>query len=110
MTVYHVVIFKFKTLVPEDEVQAACDRMLALGTQCVHPKSGKPYVKVHGGGRDNSKEGLQQGMTHPFIFEFENEEDRDYYVDDDPAHIKFKDSLTDVVDKVHVHDFSPGKF
>lgn len=49
-------------------------------------------------------------MTHPFVFEFENEKDRDYYCDDDPAHNKFKDSLEGLLDKVHVHDFTPGKF
>lgn len=33
--------------------------MLALSDKCVHPQSKKPYVRSHGGGRDNSPEGLQ---------------------------------------------------
>lgn len=37
--------------------------MLALGTECKHPASGKPYIKVHGGGRDNSKEGKQVSLS-----------------------------------------------
>ncbi|KXJ89321.1 stress responsive A/B barrel domain-containing protein [Microdochium bolleyi] len=110
MGVFHIVVFKFKALVPEDEVKAACESMLSLGTQCVHPTSGTNYIKVHGGGLENSPEGLQQGMTHPFVFEFANEADRDYYLDTDPAHVAFKEGLAELVDKVHVYDFTAGKF
>ncbi|KAG4218393.1 hypothetical protein PC116_g33127 [Phytophthora cactorum] len=59
MGIFHVVMFKFKDLVPPEEVKAACDRMLALGSKCIHPTSQKPYIKVHGGGKDNSPEGKQ---------------------------------------------------
>lgn len=53
---------------------------------------------------------IKQGMTHPFVFEFASEEDRDYYVDTDPAHIAFKEGLAGLVDKVHVYDFTAGSF
>jgi hypothetical protein len=33
--------------------------MVGLAEKCVHPTSNKPYVKSHGGGRDNSPEGQQ---------------------------------------------------
>jgi hypothetical protein len=36
-----------------------CKRMVGLAEKCVHPTSNKPYVKSHGGGRDNSPEGQQ---------------------------------------------------
>ena len=104
--------------------------MLALATECVHPRTKQPYVKSYGGGRDNSPEGLQvvdqplpvqyrdigltsavQGaFTHGFVSEFQNEEDRKYYLEQDPAHLAFVASLTDIMQNVRVVDFVPGKF
>ncbi|KAI1099451.1 dabb-domain-containing protein [Jackrogersella minutella] len=110
MGIYHIVLFKFKALVPPEEDKAACERMLALGSNCIHPTSQKPYVKVHGGGKDTSPEGKQDGMTHAFIFEFECEEDRKYYLDEDPAHLEFIASVKDIIDKGQVIDFTPGVF
>ena len=42
--------------------------------------------------------------------EFDNEEDRKYYVEKDPAHLEFVASLKDVMQNVRVVDFAPGKF
>ncbi|KAI1483716.1 hypothetical protein K445DRAFT_24351 [Daldinia sp. EC12] len=110
MGIFHVVMFKFKDLVPPEEVKAACDRMLALGSKCVHPTSQKPYIKVHGGGKDNSPEGKQQGMTHVFVFEFESEEDREYYLNKDPAHTEFATGVINLIEKLQAVDFTPGEF
>ncbi|KAI0377182.1 stress responsive A/B barrel domain protein [Hypomontagnella monticulosa] len=110
MSLVHIVAFKFKDLVPAEEVKAACDRMLALGTNCIHPTSQKTYIKVIGGGRDNSPEGMQHGMTHSFVFQFESVEDRDYYVKKDPAHLEFVSTIKDLVEDAHVMDFIPGVF
>lgn len=104
--------------------------MNALSTECVHPTTKQPYVKSYGGGRDNSPEGLQvvnppspalssdqlltfwwQGaFTHGFVSEFQNEEDRKYYLEQDPAHLAFVASLADIMQNVRVVDFVPGKF
>ena len=42
--------------------------------------------------------------------EFENDADWQYYLKEDPAHIEFKKSLRDVVEKVGVVDYMPGVF
>lgn len=52
----------------------------------------------------------QGGFSHGFISEFENEEDRKYYLEKDPSHLEFVASLKDVVQNVRVVDFEPGKF
>lgn len=52
----------------------------------------------------------QGGITHCFVSKFENEEDRKYYIETDPAHQEFIASLKDKVDKVQVVDFTPGEF
>ncbi|KAI1136406.1 dabb-domain-containing protein [Hypoxylon sp. FL0543] len=110
MAIYHIVLFKFKDLIPLEEERAACGRMLDLAANCIHPTSQKPYVKMLGGGKDNSPEGLSGGITHAFIAQFENEEDRNYYVDKDPAHLAFVASIKDMVDKIQVIDFTPDVF
>lgn len=87
-----------------------CDKMLALRDQCIHPQTQKPYVKMGIGGRDNSPEGLQGGITHAFVSEFENEQDREYYLHKDPAHLAFVSGLDGIVSKAQVIDFTPGTF
>ncbi|GAP85042.1 putative stress responsive A B Barrel domain-containing protein [Rosellinia necatrix] len=110
MAIYHIVMFKFKALLPLEEVQTLCDEMLALGEKCLHPTTNAPYVKTLGGGKDSSPEGLQGGITHCFVSKFENEEDRKYYLETDPAHREFVTLVKDKVDKVQVIDFTPGSF
>ena len=102
--------------------------MLALRHKCLHPTNDQPYVRGLGGGRDNSREGLQvviwpllpfnnfladacncqDAFTHAFISEFQNAEDRKYYLEKDPAHLEFVASLEGVVENVRVVDFEPG--
>jgi hypothetical protein len=53
---------------------------------------------------------IQGGITHVFVSEFENEEDRKYYLEKDPAHMAFLRALKDVVQTIRVVDFEPGKF
>lgn len=52
----------------------------------------------------------QNGITHVFVSEFENEEDRAYYIKKDPAHLAFIQSLGGVVAKAQAVDFTPGVF
>lgn len=40
-------------------LKKACERMLALKNNCVHPTSQQPYIKSASGGKDNSPEGIQ---------------------------------------------------
>lgn len=42
--------------------------------------------------------------------EFENEDDRKYYLEKDPAHKEFVKALGELVEKVQIIDFSPGVF
>ena len=53
---------------------------------------------------------LQHGLTHGFVVEFENEEDRKYYLEKDPAHLAFGKSLSGAVASITVLDFNPGIF
>lgn len=55
---------------------------------------------------------VQHGFTHAFVMEFDNEEDRDFYVTQDEAHQAFKASLKGLVDKdgAQVLDYTVGKY
>ena len=44
------------------------------------------------------------------MVEFENEEDRKYYLEQDPAHLAFVKSLKDIVEKAQIVDYEPSVF
>lgn len=52
----------------------------------------------------------QNGITHAFVAEFASAEDRDYYTHKDPAHLAFVQSLSGVIEKVQVIDYTPGVY
>ncbi len=42
--------------------------------------------------------------------EFENDEDRKYYLEKDPAHLAFVKSLDGIMQNVRIVDFEPGVY
>lgn len=103
-------------------------KMYALKKGCVHPSTRSPYILSISGGKDNSIEDaqvrahagspdtseltnfIQNGITHAFILQFYSNEDRDYYVDEDPVHQAFKKVAALVLEKAQVIDFQDGVF
>jgi hypothetical protein len=110
MTINHIVLFEFKADASAEKVTETCNNFLGLRDKCLHPTSTKPYIKSVVGGKDNSPEGAQGGLTHGFVVEFESAEDRDYYVKKDPVHREFAASVGELVQQVRVLDFESGKF
>ncbi|KAJ5558876.1 hypothetical protein N7461_002848 [Penicillium sp. DV-2018c] len=110
MSITHIVLFQFKADVAAEAIRDTCERILSLKDNCIHPSSQKPYITSVSGGKDNSPEGIQNGITHAFVVEFASAADRDYYVQSDPAHQAFIKSLDGLIDKAQVVDFSNGVF
>ncbi|KAL6852932.1 hypothetical protein ACO1O0_007480 [Amphichorda felina] len=108
--VTHVVMFQPKAEVSAEVAKELFDDMFALKDKCIHPATNKPYIKSSVGGKDNSIEGLQGGITHIFIVEFESAEDREYYVKEDAAHKAFLEKHFPNLAKAQVIDFTPGVF
>jgi len=109
MPLVHIVLFEFKPNVHSSVVHDACERMLALRENCIHPTTKQPYILDSSGGRDNSPEGQQVGgFSHGFVSHFANEEDRKYYLEKDPAHLAFVKSLDGIIQNVRVVDYTPG--
>ncbi|VUC25446.1 unnamed protein product [Clonostachys rosea] len=103
----HVVLIQVKPDISAVERRSAFEEFYALKNKCLNAE-GKPYIKSIIGGKDNSPEGLQDGITHVFIVEFEKSADRDYYVKEDPAHKAFVEkSLKGAIVKAQVVDFTP---
>ncbi|CAI4218507.1 unnamed protein product [Parascedosporium putredinis] len=107
--VTHIVLFQFKSSLEKSTIDKVYRRMLALKSECLHPVRSRPYIKSIQGGSDNSPEGLQNGITHAFVVEFASTWDRDYYVNDDPAHKAFVQWVGSAVEKATVVDFVPGR-
>ncbi|KAJ5872033.1 uncharacterized protein N7529_004386 [Penicillium soppii] len=110
MTITHIVLFQFKSDVTPETINDITERMLSLKECCVHPKTQKQYIKASSGGIDNSPEGLQNGITHAFVVEFDSAADRDYYVNDDPKHREFVQRVGKSLEKAQVIDFTDGVF
>ncbi|KAG7094303.1 hypothetical protein E1B28_007905 [Marasmius oreades] len=110
MAIIHIVQFSFKVDTTPEQIDDACRRFLDLKEKCIDPRTNQPYLKSVIGGLDNSPEGLQGGMTHAFVIEFEREEDRHHYLTHDPAHLEFGKLMLSLANTVRVVDFEPGKF
>ncbi|KAF5619466.1 hypothetical protein F52700_11749 [Fusarium sp. NRRL 52700] len=110
MSITHTVLFQFKDNVDPKDIKKTCDDFLQLKDLCVHPASNKPYIISLQGGKDNSPEGMQNGITHGFVATFESAEDRDYYVKTDPAHQAFIAKVGDLLEKAIVVDFTNGVY
>ncbi|KAL6693258.1 hypothetical protein J3F84DRAFT_76035 [Trichoderma pleuroticola] len=110
MGITHTVLFQFKAELSADDVKAAFARFLALKDTCVHPTSGDKYIISLKGGKDNSPEKMQNGLTHGVVAEFASAEDRDYYITTDPVHQEFIKSIGGLLEKAVVIDFSDGVY
>lgn len=53
---------------------------------------------------------FQDGFTHIFVMEFENEEDRKYYIEKEPAHLAAKKIVERLWKMVQAVDFTSGVF
>ncbi|KAF2117585.1 stress responsive A/B barrel domain-containing protein [Lophiotrema nucula] len=106
----HIVLFQFKKGTNQVTIKEINSKLLALKKSCIHPGTHLPYIVSITGGKDISIESKQDGFTHAFILRFYSKEDRNYYVEKDPAHKQFKDAAASVIEKVQVLDFQEGVF
>ena len=110
MPLLHIVIFKFAPDASKILIDDICTRMLALRRECVQPETKENYIVSLEGGKDVSLEGKHKGYTHIFVVTFANETDRNYYVRQDEAHLRYSRSLQGTGTEVMVVDFQDGQF
>ncbi|GAA5823782.1 hypothetical protein JCM11251_003292 [Rhodosporidiobolus azoricus] len=104
----HFVAFKYKDDVSEAERHHIASRFSALQDQCVH--NGRWYVNVQGGKQISPEMTKATGYHHAWIVTFDSTEERDYYLDKDPAHQAFKREVGDKLEESFVFDLRNGGF
>ncbi|KAL8281135.1 hypothetical protein RQP46_006493 [Phenoliferia psychrophenolica] len=104
----HIVHFEYKPEVSGTERHLIASKFLALLDTC--SLAGKPYILSATGGKNNSPEGASRGLEHSFVLTFATLEDRDYYLDKDPAHQIFKAEVGPKLAGACVMDFEAGVF
>jgi Stress responsive A/B Barrel Domain len=66
---------------------------------------------IHGSPRRFLMIGLLQGaFSHGFVSHFANEEDRRYYLEEDPAHKAFMKTLDGIIQNIRIVDYESGVF
>ena len=93
----HVVLFKFKPTATEAQIKMVEETFKQL------PATIKT-IKAFEWGKNNSPEGLNEGLTHCFLVTFASEKDRDEYLPH-PAHKAFVEKLGGLLDKAVVVDY-----
>ncbi|EOA92207.1 uncharacterized protein SETTUDRAFT_153173 [Exserohilum turcica Et28A] len=106
----HIVLFQFKQGTSALAIKEVTSRFFGLKKECRHPATLRPYIVSIAGGKDISTENLQNGISHAFVLQFHSVEDRDYYVNEDPAHKAFKEVAAAAVERATVVDFQNGVF
>ncbi|KAI5920451.1 stress responsive A/B barrel domain-containing protein [Camillea tinctor] len=98
MPVRHIVFLTFKPDANPEAVDEAWSRVLGLKDTCIHPQTGKPYIRSLTGGKNISADAGQGGASHIFTAEFDSVADRDFYASVDPAHSAAKAGLAGLVE------------
>jgi len=105
----HIVLLRLTDEVQPEVAQDVYQSFLSLGDEC-RLIDGSKYILSIKGGKQNSPEGKGKGLQYGFVVEFANEEDRRYYLEDDPEHRKFGAKVSKVRADIVVFDFSNGVF
>jgi len=98
----HVVLFRFKENTSSEDITQIENAFRTLATEKV------PQVKEYEWGTNVSKENLHHGYTHCFILTFDNEQDRDIYIDHED-HVAFVNLLKPHLAEPTVIDFWVNK-
>jgi len=95
----HVVSFKYKKAITDTKQKEIADALVAL-------KKSIPQIQSVQWGKNVSKEGFDKGFHQLFIVTFNNEKDRDIYLEH-PKHKEFAKLLDGIIaDKgIFVYDF-----
>lgn len=104
----HIVLFKYSATISWPTLESHFKAFSLLPTTCLLP-NGKPYILSLKMGKNTSWEPLGKGMTHAFVLDFANRDDRDYYLLHDPVHHAFSDSAKGLIEDSCVIDLEDGK-
>lgn len=104
----HIVLFKYRASLSWTQLQSHFDDFQTLPSRCLHPTTGKPYVRMLSMGQNISYEPFSKGMTHGIVLEFSSQEDLDYYLLRDEVHAEFSRAAKDLIEDSVVVDVKNG--
>ncbi|KAG9731090.1 hypothetical protein KCU73_g11688, partial [Aureobasidium melanogenum] len=107
-TITHIVLFKYRPDITWSDFEKHFESFMALKTKSLNPKTGKPLIMSLKAGKNRSWEPFSKGFTHGFVLEFENQEDLDYYLTQEPVHIEFSRNTGPLIDDSCVIDIKDG--
>ncbi|KAG9524777.1 hypothetical protein KCU93_g6156, partial [Aureobasidium melanogenum] len=107
-TITHIVLFKYRPDITWSDFEKHFESFMALKTKSLNPKTGKPLIMSLKAGKNRSWEPFNKGFTHGFVFEFENQEDLDYYLTQEPVHIEFSRNAGPLIEDSCVIDIKDG--
>lgn len=81
---------------------------MALKHRSLSAKTGLPLIKSLKAGKNRSWEPYSKGMTHGFVLEFENQDDLDYYLTQEPVHREFSKAAGPLIEDSLVIDIRDG--
>ncbi|OCL04643.1 hypothetical protein AOQ84DRAFT_415718 [Glonium stellatum] len=93
----HIVLFKYSPSITWAKLESHFSSFLSLQSKCLHPSTRKPYMKSMRMGKNRSWEPYSKGMTHGFVLEFEDQDDLNYYLTQDPVHKAFSQTAKDLM-------------
>lgn len=104
----HIVLFKYRADIAWADFESHFETFKALQQKCLHPVTGKPYMRSMKMGKNRSWEPFHKDMTHSFVLEFESQADLDYYLTKDPVHLDFSAKAKPLIEDSVVIDIIDG--
>lgn len=104
----HIVLFKYRADIAWADFESHFETFKALQQRCLHPVTGKPYMRSMKMGKNRSWEPFHKDMTHGFVLEFESQADLDYYLTKDPVHLDFSAKAKPLIQDSVVIDIIDG--
>lgn len=93
----HIVLFKFNDNVSPAQQHEVVEASRALADQI-------DEIRAYEWGTEMSRRGMAQGFTHAAVFVFDNEAERDAYLEH-PAHQNFVAMMRPYVQEIFVFDY-----
>jgi hypothetical protein len=107
-SITHIVLFKYRENISWVEFENHFESFMSLKQTSLHPVSRRPLVQSLKAGKNRSWEAFSKGMTHGFVLEFACQEDLDYYLTAEPAHLQFSKDAKPLIEDSVVIDIKDG--
>lgn len=93
---------------PHSQSFQCLSRLIDLKDQCIHHTTQNPYILSLECGINNSPEPFANNFKYAYVMVFASVEDREYYLQDDPASQAYYNDVAAAIERPQTLDFEPG--